>query len=107
MRDYELETAVIMQPFIQPCTCKMGSSIFAAIIQLKFASTTRDSLPSMPPTERKTEKMFPLLVEMITVLILLDFIPPIQELCHWLKYLGFCISVAKFDVDDGVSQSAP
>ena len=51
MREYDLATAIAIRPITQPCTCEMGSSIFAAMSQLKFASTTRASFPSMPSTE--------------------------------------------------------
>ena len=54
-----LQTTIAIQPFIQNCTCKMGSSIFAAMIRLKFVSMTRAPLPSMPPAERTSrEKCF-------------------------------------------------
>ena len=46
-------------------------------------------------------------MEVITSIILLDFIPPRQDICHWLKYLGVHISAADFDVDDGISISVP
>ena len=49
--------------------------------------------------------MFPFLVEVLTVLILLYFLPPIQEHCHWLKLVGIRISVVKVDVDYGMSMS--
>ena len=47
--------------------------------------------------------MFLLLVVVITMIIRLHFIPPFQERYHWLKHVGIHISVAKFDVDYGVS----
>ena len=40
-------TAILIQMLIHPHTCKMGSSIFAAMIWLKFVSTNRASLPSI------------------------------------------------------------
>ena len=57
--------------------------------------------------KEKTEKIFPLLVEVLNIIILIDFLPPIQERCHWIKYVGVCVSVEKFDVDDSVSLSVP
>ena len=48
--DYDLATVISIWPFIQPRTCKMGSSNFAAMVWLNCASTTRSSLPSIPPT---------------------------------------------------------
>ena len=41
------------------------------------------------------------------MLILLDINPTIHELCHWLKYVGVCISIAKFDVNYGAILSVP
>ena len=49
--------------------------------------------------------MFPFLVAVLTVLILIDFFPLSQERCHWLKYVGLCIIIAKFDVANGASLS--
>ena len=49
--------------------------------------------------------MFPLIVSVLTVFIFLEFIPPSKEHCHWLKYLGFRVIVADFDVYGGVSMS--
>ena len=53
IREYTLTNNIAIRTLIQPCTCEMVSSIFAAMIWFKFASTTRASLPSMPSTERK------------------------------------------------------
>ena len=52
IKEYDLTTTIPIRPLAQPCTCKMGSSIFDAIIRLKFASTTRASFPSIPSTYR-------------------------------------------------------
>ena len=61
----------------------MGSSIFSEMSQLKFASNTTASLPSMPSSETKKQgKKIPLLVAVLTVLILLHFLPPSQERHH-------------------------
>ena len=51
--------------------------------------------------------MFLLIVAVLDVLILLGFLPPIQERCHWIKSLGVRIIVAKFDVDDGIILLVP
>ena len=51
--------------------------------------------------------MFPLIVAVITVLILIDFLPLIQERRDWLKYAGIRVSVVKFDIDNGVILSVP
>ena len=44
---------IVILQFTPPRTYKIGSSIFSSMSGLKFVSTTRDSLPSMPLTERK------------------------------------------------------
>ena len=49
--DYDLATPIVNQPSIQPRMCKMDSSIFTAIIWLKFASMTRAAFPSKPSPE--------------------------------------------------------
>ena len=51
--------------------------------------------------------MFPLLVEVSTMLILPHFIPPGQETIHCIKHVGIRVSVANFDVDQGVGLSVP
>ena len=51
--------------------------------------------------------MLPLSVAVLTVLILIDFLPPIQERCHVLKYVGIHIRVNEFNVDDDISMSVP
>ena len=37
IHQYYLMTAIAIQPITQPCTCKMGSSIFSAVSRLKLA----------------------------------------------------------------------
>ena len=62
----------------------------------------------MPLTEIKNgDNYFLLIVAFLTVVILLDFLPQIQEHLHWIKFVGVCIIVADFDVNDGVSLSIP
>ena len=48
--EYDLATSIVIQLLIQPRTCKMSSSIFSAMSQIKFASTTRASLPEILST---------------------------------------------------------
>ena len=43
----------------------------------------------------------------LTVLILLHFLPPRQERYHCIKPLGIHISVTNFDVNDGVFLYVP
>ena len=50
---------------------------------------------------KKWGKMFPLIVAVLTALILISCFPPSQERHHWLIFVGICISVAKFDANDG------
>ena len=47
------------------------------------------------------------MLEGITEIILLDFLPINQECRHWLKFLGIRVSVTRFDVDDGISLLVP
>ena len=54
--EYKLATKIVIQLLIHPCTCEMDSFIFAAMIQLKFASTTRTSFTNVPSKEKQTEK---------------------------------------------------
>ena len=51
--EYDPATTIAIRPLIQPHTCEMGSSIFAAMSWLKFAITTKASFTGMPSTERK------------------------------------------------------
>ena len=44
-------SVIAICPLIQPCICEVGSSIFSAMSRIKFASSTRASLPSMPLPE--------------------------------------------------------
>ena len=75
IREYYLATAIVIRPLTHPRTCKMGSSIFAAMSQLKFASMNWYSLPKIPLTERKMENFFPLFITLPTVLFFLMFLP--------------------------------
>ena len=51
MRKCNLATAIEIRTFIHPLMCKMGLSIFAAMIKLKSTSSTRASLHSILFTE--------------------------------------------------------
>ena len=51
--------------------------------------------------------MFPCIVSVLTVLILIYFPLPSQERWYWLKHVGVLVSIAAFDVDDGVSIFIP
>ena len=105
--EYNLVTAILILTFTHPRTFKLGSFIFSDMIRLKLGSKTRDSLPIIPSTERKPENFSPLVVKVLTVLILIYFIPPRQEHWYWLIYVGKRISVAQFDVNNGFSLLIP
>ena len=47
--------------------------------------------------------MFPFNASVIIMLILLGFIPSIQESFHWIKYVDVRVGVSNLDVNDGVS----
>ena len=49
--------------------------------------------------------MFPLIVDVLTMLILLLLLPNIQKLVHWLILVG--VSISKYEVNDGVSMALP
>ena len=58
--EYDLATAIVIQPLNQSVTCEMGSSIFAAMTQLKVMSTTSALMPTIPFNERTNgEKYLP------------------------------------------------
>ena len=51
-REYDIATAIVIWPITQPLTCKMGSSVFVAVSQLKVVSMTWASLTIIPSTKR-------------------------------------------------------
>ena len=69
----------------------------------------RLELPSLycRQQKRQTEKCFLLIMTVTTLIIFLDNSPPIQEQRHCLIFVGTRTSIAKFDVNDGVSLSIP
>ena len=65
---------IVMRPFTHPCTCKRGSSLFSAMNQLSWESTTRASLPSIPSTEiTNGKKCFCWSLQCLTCLYFLIF----------------------------------
>ena len=84
---YNLVTAIAIQLFAHKHTCKMVLSIFAAMSSLKLTVTTRASLPSIPSIEITNWYYFPSIVEVITMFIIIDFLPPIQERHNCLKFV--------------------
>ena len=83
----------------------MGSSIFSAMRESTQIHEYDQGLPPYYAISRnkKWTKMFPLLVAVLIVIILIDFLPPSQERCHWIKSIGVRVRVADFYADDGVS----
>ena len=49
---YDLATVIVIRSLTQPHTCEMGSSGFSVMSQIKVASTTRASFPSILSTEK-------------------------------------------------------
>ena len=81
-------------------TWKMGPSIFAAISWIKFAITTRASFPNMPLKKKNKQRiLFPLLVKILTILLLLFFLPPIQESPYCILVAWFIVWVPQSDVN--------
>ena len=85
----------------------MGSSIFAATSRLKFVSTIRASCTSMSSTERKRKKIYPWLVEMLTMFVLIFFPPPSQESSHWIFFVGVTVWVPESHFNYGLSLTLP
>ena len=50
--EYDLTTKIVIRTLTQPMTCKMGSSIFAAMGQLKVTSTTSAFFPTITSTKK-------------------------------------------------------
>ena len=50
--------------------------------------------------------MFSLIVSVLTMIILLNFLPLIQDRYHTIKYVGICVGASKFDIHYGVGMSA-
>ena len=105
--EYDLDTTFLTRLIIQICTCKMASSIFSAMSPLKFVSTTRAPFLSWHQQKEQMEKMFPLLMVMITMLFLLIFLPPIRYRSHCLLLVGFTVRVPKSGVNYGVILTLP
>ena len=61
----------------------------------------------MTSREITEEEKSPFIVEVLTMLILFDFLPQIQERRHWLISEGIRVSVANLGVNDGISLSIP
>ena len=78
-------------------------NIVSAVIWLKFASTARDSLPSMPSTEITNGGHFlHWSLECLPYLYLLIFSHQYRSATIWVKSVGIRISVAEFDENYGV-----
>ena len=105
--EYELMAAIAIRPLTQPLTCEIGYSIFSAMIQLKVASTTWASLPIIPSTERTNGgKCF--CCSWKCLLFLSSFIfQPSKKRIHSLFYIGLCVNITKYDVNDGILLDHP
>ena len=57
----------------------------------------------MPSTERTKIEKNPLIVTVLTMIILLYFLPQSQDHFYRIQYVSVRVSVAEFDVDDGAS----
>ena len=70
---------------------------------------SRLGLPSLEFRQliEQTTKKFPLVVEVLTVLVFLDLLPLGQDRCHWIIFVRIRIRVSKFDVNDGVDLTIP
>ena len=55
----------------------------------------------------KRQKMFPLVVTVLTVLVFFDIFPPEQERCHWLVLVRIRVSVTYLDVNDSADLTIP
>ena len=51
--------------------------------------------------------MFPSPMAVLTMLILIHFLPPIHEYYHWIKHVGIRIGITKVDADYGIDLSVP
>ena len=96
--------AIVIRLLTQSLTCKMGSSIFAAMCRIKFVSTTRASFPSMPSTERKKgEKKKISSWQCLLFLFLVLFFLSIQERYCFLPLVVGTVWVPQYDVNYGLS----
>ena len=48
-----------------------------------------------------------MVVTVLTVLVLIDSLPQIQEFYHWFILVGISVRVANFDGNDGFYLSTP
>ena len=55
--------------------------------------------------KNKRRKMFPLLMEMLTLLFLISFYLPSQDQFHWLLLVGVTVRLPQSDVNDGFSMT--
>ena len=89
--EYDLATAISIRPLIQTRTCEMGSSISAAMSWLKFSSTSRASLPSMPSTEITNGGFFYVVCGSSYRAYIYSFSPthpgalPLDQTCRYLR----------------------
>ena len=107
IREYNTATVIVIRPLIQPRTCKMGSSIFSAMIGITFASTTRESFPIMPLKEITNREFFYVASGNDYRAFTYLFSPPSQEQFNWLLLVGVTVRVLESDINGGVSLTLP
>lgn len=91
--EYDIVTVIVIRPLTQPGTCEMGSSSFAAMIQLKAASMTRASFPSIPSTERTNMDFFSVALGNYYHDCSSFISLPSQECSHWPFLVGVTVWV--------------
>ena len=82
IHEYDLATMTEIQPLIQSRTCKMGSSILLTFVDSNLEVRPGPPLCSHQQQQQKWIKMFLLLVDMITLIVIILFFPLIQERFH-------------------------
>ena len=81
---------------------------FSAISIIKFASKTRVFFPSMPSAERTNRiNKFPLIVAILTMIVVVYFLPPIKGCSHWLFLVIVAVVVPQSGVNYGLSITFP
>ena len=101
-----LVTAIAIWTLTQPLTCKIGSSIFAAMSRLKVASTTCASLPIIPSTDRTNkEKNFSR--GSAAHVCPSSIVPTQKKRVHSLFHIELQVKISKSDINDGIRLDLP
>ena len=99
--EYDLMTAIIIRPLTHPVTCKMSSSSFAAMSQLKVASTTWASLSIIPSTESTNREKNSIGHGSVVNACPSPFFPPRKKRIHSLCIISLHVSISEPDINDG------